>query len=185
MMEDKYIVELYWNRDENAIYETANKYGRYLNSISYNILLNREDALECVNDTYHDAWNSMPPHHPSILSTFLGKIVRRISIDRWRKYQAAKRGGGEVTIALEELGDCVAGTNDVQVEFERQELINVINHFLRSLPEIERKVFVCRYWYVDSIESISKQFGFSRSKVTSMLYRVREKLRKQLVKEGY
>ena len=185
MMEDKYIVELYWNRDENAISETANKYGRYLNSISYNILLNREDALECVNDTYHDAWNSMPPHYPSILSTFLGKIVRRISIDRWRKYQAAKRGGGEVTIALEELGDCVAGTNDVQMEFERQELINVVNQFLRSLPEIERKVFVCRYWYVDSIESISKQFGFSRSKVTSMLYRVREKLRKQLVKEGY
>lgn len=185
MMEDKYIVELYWNRDENAISMTANKYGRYLNSISYNILLNREDALECVNDTYHDAWNSMPPHYPSILSTFLGKIVRRISIDRWRKYQAAKRGGGEVTIALEELGDCVAGTNDVQMEFERQELINVINQFLRSLPEIERKVFVCRYWYMDSIESISKQFGFSRSKVTSMLYRVREKLRKQLVKEGY
>ena len=163
MMEDKYIVELYWNRDENAISETANKYGRYLNSISYNILLNREDALECVNDTYHDAWNSMPPHYPSILSTFLGKIVRRISIDRWRKYQAAKRGGGEVTIALEELEDCVAGTNDVQMEFERHELINVINHFLRSLSEIERKVFVCRYWYVDSIESISKQFGFSRS----------------------
>lgn len=184
-MDDDRIVELYWKRNENAIKETDAKYGSYLNSISYNILVNSEDAQECVNDTYHDAWNSMPPHRPSILSTFLGKITRRISIDRWRKYQAVKRGGGEITLALEELEDCIAGTNDVEKEFERQELINLINRFLRSLPDIERRVFMCRYWYMDSIPSISKQFGFSQSKVTSMLHRTRGKLRAQLVKEGY
>ena len=111
-MDDKYIVELYWKRNETAISETSIKYGSYLNSISFNILVNSEDAQECVNDTYHDAWNSMPPHCPSILSTFLGKITRRISIDRWRKKQADKRGGGEITFALEELKDCVAGTVD-------------------------------------------------------------------------
>ena len=184
-MDDDRIVELYWKRNESAIPETVTKYGSYLNSISYNILMNREDALECVNDTYHDAWNSMPPHRPSILSTFLGKITRRISIDRWRKYQATKRGGGEITLALEELEDCIAGTSDVEKEFERQELINLINRFLKSLPDIERRVFMCRYWYMDSIPSISKQFGFSQSKVTSMLHRTRGKLRAQLAKEGY
>ena len=184
-MDDKYIVELYWKRNETAISETSIKYGSYLNSISFNILVNSEDAQECVNDTYHDAWNSMPPHCPSILSTFLGKITRRISIDRWRKKQADKRGGGDITLALEELKDCVAGTADVEKEFERQELINLINRFLESLPDTERRVFMCRYWYMDSISSISKQFGFSQSKVTSMLHRTRGKLRAQLIKEGY
>ena len=102
-MEDNRIVDLYWQRNESAISETATKYGKYLHSISYQILLNAEDAEECVNDTYYDAWQSMPPHRPSILSTFLGKITRRISIDLWRKYSAKKRGGGVVALALEEL----------------------------------------------------------------------------------
>lgn len=184
-MDDARIVELYWERNENAISETANKYGSYLNSISYNILVNSEDAQECVNDTYHDAWNSMPPHRPSILSTFLGKITRRIAIDRFRKNKAVKRGGSEITLALEELEDCVAGSSDVEREYERQEVIELINRFLQSLPDTERKVFLCRYWYMDSIPSISEQFGFSQSKITSILYRVRGKLKVQLVKEGY
>ena len=184
-MEDKHIVELYWERSECAISETDAKYGGYLSSISYQILQNREDAQECVNDTYHDAWNNMPPHRPSILSTFLGKITRRISIDRWRKHQAAKRGGGEIPLVLDELKDCVAGTYDVEMEVERRELIERINSFLRSLPEIERSVFMCRYWYMDSISSIAGQFGFSQSKAASMLHRTRGKLRAVLEKEGY
>ena len=184
-MEDEKIIELYWGRDREAISETEKKYGAYCMTVAKNILKSPEDAEECVNDTYHDAWNSMPPHCPSILSTFLGKITRRISIDRWRKKQADKRGGGEITFALEELNDCVAGTVDVEKEFERQELINLINRFLESLPDTERRVFMCRYWYMDSISSISKQFGFSQSKVTSMLHRTRGKLRAQLIKEGY
>ncbi len=184
-MDDDRIIELYWKRSENAISETATKYGSYLNSISYNILVNREDAQECVNDTYHDAWNSMPPHRPSILSTFLGKITRRISIVRWRRLNAEKRGGGELTLALDELEDCVSGSGSVEDEIKRRELAKLFNDFLNTLPVTERRVFLCRYWYMDSIQSIAQQFGFSQSKVASMLNRTRGKLRAQLVKEGY
>ena len=133
-MEDNRIVDLYWQRDESAISETAVKYGKYLNSISYQILLNAEDAEECVNDTYNDAWQSMPPHRPSIFSTFLGKITRRISIDLWRKYSAEKRGGGVMILALDELEECVSGTGDVEAEVERLELQKKLNDFLFALP---------------------------------------------------
>ena len=135
-MEDNRIIDLYWQRNESAISETATKYGKYLHSISYQILLNTEDAEECVNDTYNDAWQSMPPHRPSILSTFLGKITRRISIDLWRKYSAEKRGGGEVALALDELEECVSGTGDVEAEVERIELQTKLNNFLFALPQI-------------------------------------------------
>lgn len=184
-MDDEKIVALYWKRSESAIQETDSKYGGYLNSISYNILADREDANECVNDTYHDAWNSMPPHRPAVLRTFLGKITRRISIDRWRHISAAKRGGGTLTLVLEELEDCVSGSGSVENEMERRELAELINRFLDVLQPVERRVFLCRYWYMDSIRSISLQFGFSQSKVTSMLYRTRGKLRTLLEKEGY
>ena len=184
-MEDRRIVELYWQRSEDAIAETASKYGNYLHSIAYQVLSNTQDAEECVNDTYSAAWNAMPPHRPSVLSTFLGKITRRISIDRWRKYSAEKRGGGEVALALDELADCVSGSGSVEEAAERRELKNLIDRFLDALPTTERKVFLCRYWYLDSVSSIAKQFGFSESKVTSMLHRTRAKLRAVLEKEGY
>ena len=132
-MDDERIVALYWSRSESAIPETASKYGSYLNHISYNILLNWEDAQECVNDTYNDAWNSMPPHRPSILSTFLGKITRRISIDRWRKLNAEKRGGGELTLALDELEDCVSDSGSIEDEIERQELIKLFKMLLQLI----------------------------------------------------
>lgn len=184
-MDDLRIVELFWSRDNQAITETETKYGGYLNTISYNILCDSEDAKECVNDTYHDAWNAMPPHRPSVLSTFLGKITRRISIDRFRKRNAEKRGGGEYVLALEELNECVSGSGNVENEIERRELIRLFNEFLNTLPVTERRVFLCRYWYMDSIRSIAQQFRFSESKVTSMLYRTRAKLRAVLEKEGY
>ena len=184
-MEDNRIVDLYWQRNESAINETATKYGKYLHSISYHILLNDEDAEECVNDTYNDAWQSMPPHRPSILSTFLGKITRRISIDLWRKHSADKRGGGEVALALDELDECVSGNSNVENEIERQELQQKLNAFLMGLPRLERQVFMCRYWYMDSVSDIAKQFDFSESKVKSMLFRTRNKLRTMLEKEGY
>lgn len=183
-MEDKHIIELYWQRSEDAISETASKYGTYLHSIAYQILSNTQDAEECVNDTYTGAWNAMPPHSPSILSAFLGKITRRISIDVWRKYSAQKRGGGETALALEELEDCVSGSGSVEEEWERRELTRKLNEFLRLLPDTERRVFLCRYWYMDSVPSIAQQFGFSESKVTSMLHRTRNKLRVLLEKEG-
>ncbi len=184
-MDDQRIVELYWSRSESAVLETDKKYGTYLNSISYNILASREDAQECVNDTYHNAWNAMPPTRPSILSTFLGKIIRRLSIDRWRRLNAEKRGGGELTLTLDELEDCVSGSGSVEDEIERQELQKLLSDFLDMLPVTERRVFLCRYWYMDSIQSIALQFGFSQSKVASMLHRTRAKLRTVLEKEGY
>ena len=183
-MEDSRIVDLYWQRDERAISETAAKYGKYLHGISYQILRNAEDAEECVNDTYNDAWQSMPPHRPSVLSTFLGKITRRRSIDLWRKNSAEKRGGSETAIALDELEECTAGTDDVEAEVEKRELQRKLNAFLLGLPQLDRQVFMCRYWYMEPISDIAKQFACSESKIKSMLYRTRNKLRTVLKKEG-
>lgn len=184
-MEDNQIVDLYWQRNECAIQETATKYEKYLHSISYRILSNHEDAEECVNDTYTHAWQSIPPHRPSILSTFLGKITRRISIDLWRKKNAARRGGGELPLVLDELEECVSGKEDVETEIERQELQKKLNAFLINLPRLERQIFMCRYWYMHSISDIAKQFHYSESKIKSMLFRTRKKLRTILEKEGY
>ena len=184
-MNDKNIVDLYFNRDEEAITQTDKKYGRYCYSIAYNILMSREDAEESVSDTYLTAWSAIPPRRPSVLSTFLGKITRNLAIDRWRERVATKRGGGEVTLALEELEDCVAGRQNVEMEYEQKELIQAYVKFLDALPVTERRVFLCRYWYVDSVEAIAEKFGFSQSKVKTMLYRTRKKLRKTLWEEGF
>ena len=184
-MDDKSIVDLYFSRNEEAITQTDKKYGRYCYRIAYNILTNEEDAEESVSDTYMKAWSTIPPRHPSVLSTFLGKITRHISIDRWRERSAQKRGGGEVTLALEELEDCVAGMQDVEMEYERKEIVKAYIKFLDTLPITERRVFLCRYWYVESIEMIAEKFGFSQSKVKTMLHRTRAKLRKRLAEEGF
>ena len=184
-MNDKSIVDLYFNRDEEAITQTEKKYGRYCYSIAYNILTNKEDAEESVSDTYMTAWKAIPPRRPSVLATFLGKITRNLAIDRWRERVATKRGGGEVTLALEELEDCVAGLQNVEMEYEQKELIQAYVKFLDALPVTERRVFLCRYWYVDSVDTIAAKFGFSQSKVKTMLYRTRAKLRKQLAEEGF
>ena len=182
-MEDEKIVDLYWIRSEDAIAETAHKYGKYCYSIAYNILTNNEDAEESVNDTYMAAWKAMPPKRPAILATFLGKITRHFAIDRWRSRNRYKRGGGEIVLALEELEDCVADDQSIEKTIERKHLALVFNRFLESLPETERRIFLCRYWYLDSISTIANYYGFSESKVTSMLYRTRKKLRTVLEKE--
>ena len=184
-MEDQKIIDLYWQRSEQAIQETDNKYGAYCYSIAWNILTRREDAEESVSDTYLAAWRSMPPKRPGILSAFLGKITRHLSIDRWRRRTADKRGGGEVTLALEELEDCVSGGESVEDRVQRKELTVLLNRFLDGLPETERNVFLCRYWYADSVQDVADTFGFSVAKVNSMLHRTRQKLRKALRKEGY
>lgn len=184
-MEDQKIIDLYWQRSEQAIAETDRKYGGYCYAIAYNILSNREDSEESVSDTYMAAWRSMPPKKPGILSAFLGKITRHLSIDRWRRRTADKRGGGETVLALEELENCVSGSESVEDAMQRRELTILINRFLDSLSEAERRVFLSRYWYVDSIQDIADTFGFSAAKVNSMLYRTREKLRRVLQKEGY
>ena len=184
-MDDKSIVDLYFGRDQEAITQTDKKYGHYCYRIAYNILTNNEDAEESVSDTYVAAWRAIPPRRPSVLSTFLGKITRHIAIDRWRERNASKRGGGEVPLALEELQDCVAGMQNVEMDYERKEIIKAYVKFLDALPATERRVFLCRYWYVDSVEAIADKFGFSQSKVKTMLHRTRSKLRKQLAEEGY
>ena len=183
-MDDTQIVELYWARKESAIEETRVKYGSYCYSIAQNILHNEDDAKESVNDTWLDAWNSMPPHRPSVLSTFLGKLTRRISIDKWRRTNAKKRGDGQLPLVLSELEDCISDGKSIEEETERKLLAEVIAAFVKSLPETEQKVFLCRYWYMDSVSSIASRFHFSESKVKSILYRTREKLRIRLEKEG-
>ena len=184
-MDDKAIVELYFARSEQAISETANKYGGYCYSIANNILSNKEDSEESVNDTYLAAWNNMPPRHPSILATFLGKITRYISLDRWKSRSAYKRCGGEVTLALDELDEFLSSGESTEEVVEKKELIRSINRFLDNLPETERNLFVCRYWYLDPVQQIAARYGFTLSKTASMLRRTREKLCKQLKKEGF
>lgn len=183
-MEDQGIVALFFDRSEQAIAEVDKKYGAYCYSIAYNILSSPEDTEESVSDTYLAAWNTIPPRKPNFLNAFLGKITRHISIDRWRKRSAQKRGGKEMILALEELGECVA-PDTLEAELSQRELTRVLNQFLSGLPETERNVFLCRYWYMDSVEAIGKIMGFSQSKVTSMLHRTRGKLRKVLREEGY
>ena len=184
-MDDQSIVALFWERSEQAIAETDRKYGAYCYSIAYHALANSEDAEESVSDTYMAAWNQLPPHRPSILATFLGKITRRISINRWKAKNTAKRGGGQITLTLEELDDCVDGKQNIERAYESHELVWAFNRFLETLPETERDVFLRRYWFFDSIADIAESFGFTQSKVTSMLYRTRGKLRKQLEKESF
>lgn len=183
-MEDTQIIDLYFARSEQAIQETDNKYGGYCFGIAYNILANREDSEESVSDTYMAAWKNIPPRRPALLAAFLGKITRHLSLDRWRSRNAYKRGGGEVPLALEELGECVSGGNTPEELFDRKELSLAVNRFLDALPEMERGVFLSRYWYLDPIDRIGENFGFSHSKVTSMLHRTRGKLKAHLRKEG-
>ncbi|MBQ8238319.1 MAG: sigma-70 family RNA polymerase sigma factor [Oscillospiraceae bacterium] len=184
-MDDAKIIELYWQRCEAAISETQIKYGKFLFSIANRILPFREDAQECVNDTYLDAWNAMPPTRPNILSAFLGKLTRRISIDRWRCLNAEKRGGSHVTLALEELAGCIPGESDPAAEVEAKELAQAINRFLDDLPRTEQQVFVLRYFHLACIQEIAAKFSMSSPKVKSMLHRTRKKLRMYLAKEGY
>lgn len=183
-MEDQGIIALFFDRSEQAIVETDKKYGSYCYAIAYNILSSKEDAEESVDDTYLTAWNTIPPRKPNLLNAFLGKITRHISIDCWRKRSAQKRGGTEISLALDELEEC-AGPNDLEAEITHREFIRLLNSFLATLSETERNVFLCRYWYMDSIEAIAEITGFTQSKVTSMLHRTRGKLRKQLHVEGY
>ena len=183
-MEDIQIVDLYFARNEQAISESADKYGTYLFSIAHNILFNRSDAEEAVNDTYMGAWKSIPPHRPNRLSTYLGKITRRCSLEKWKANHSQKRGGGETALALEELAECIPDESTPERMMEQKELARFLNDFIKKLPETEQRVFVCRYWYLHPVKTIARDFGFSESKVKSMLSRTRSKLKICLQKEG-
>lgn len=184
-MEDAQIVSLYWDRDESAIRETETKYARYLTKIACNILNDVEDSRESVNDTYLAAWDSIPPHRPGILSAYLAKLTRRISIDRLRYRTRDKRMGSEYALSLEELGDCVCGGDTTQEAVNEKLLADAIGIYLRLLPEDARTAFVGRYYFLDPLKEVAAYCGMSESKAKSLLYRTRVGLKEYLQKEGY
>ena len=184
-MDDTKIVQLYWDRNEQAIPATADKYGNYCISIAKNILGNHGDAEECVNDTYMNAWNSIPPHRPSLLSAFLGKIVRNLSFNRYKHNTADKRGGGELPVVLDELSELVSGKDDVEQRIYHKELVQSIDTFLDSLSPEKRSIFVSRYWYTDSISEIAVRHGMKDGAVSMTLNRLRLKLHNYLLERGF
>ncbi len=183
-MKDTEIIELYWNRDEAAIAATADTYGSYCYCIAYNILNNNEDAEECVNDTWHNAWNSIPPHRPDRLSTYLGKLTRNLALNRYKLLTTQKRGGGQVELALSELEGCIPAQQDVEQVLDEMVLVSALDKFLYAQPRTERNIFVGRYWYLYSIQELAESYRMSESKVASLLYRMRRKLKLHLEKEG-
>ena len=184
-MEDREIVNLYWERNTSAIKETDTKYGGYCKAIAKNILGNHEDAEECVNDTYLNTWNSIPPNRPNILSTYLGKITRNLSFDRFRRRHAEKRGGGEIELILDELGECVSDTDSVEQEVEKKELVRAINRYLDTLSQEKCSIFLCRYWYAIPVSEIAARFGMSEGNVSVTLNRIRHQLKNYLEERGY
>lgn len=184
-MEDHEIVQMYFDRDEKAIDATAKKYDFYCLSIAENILGNKEDAKECVNDTYLNTWNSIPPFRPTMLSTYLGKIVRNLSFNLYKKNKSQKRGGGQIPLVLEELSEIIADSNSLEVRWNQKQLSEAFNSFLADLPEEKRKAFVCRYWYADSIKEIGKRFGMTENSVSVTLNRLRSKLHNYLIERGF
>ena len=184
-MQDEAIVALYWQRDETAIRETQDKYGRYLTKIAYNILSDLEDSMESVNDTYLHAWNSMPPHRPTILSTYLAKITRRVSIDIFRRQNRQKRQASQYAVSLTELADCLSEGNSTEETADVRLLAQAINQYLRSLPEEPRTLFIGRYFFMDSLKETAALCGMTESKAKSMLHRNRQGLRAHLIQEGF
>ena len=184
-MEDSRIVELYWQKNADAIKETDSKYGAYCFAIADNILHNNEDSEECVNDTWLNAWNAMPPQKPTKLQMFLAKITRNLSFNRFNARSAEKRGGGELVLVLDELAECLAGESDVESEYEARELGRCIRMFVRALPERDGNVFVRRYFFTEPVAEIAKRYGLTDNNVMVILSRTRKKLKVHLIKEGF
>ncbi|MBQ9119061.1 MAG: sigma-70 family RNA polymerase sigma factor [Lachnospiraceae bacterium] len=182
-MEDSEIVQLYWDRDSRAINVTAEKYGSYCHAIALNILGNQEDAEECVNDAYLGAWYSIPPQRPAVLSTYLGKIIRNLSLDRYRYYNAQKRRNSEIKSVLDELSECISNTSSVEQELDRKALIAAINAFLTTLSAEHRDIFLYRYWYTIPVKRIAKKYHKTTGNISVILNRTRQKL-KDYLKEG-
>ncbi|WP_298032067.1 RNA polymerase sigma factor [uncultured Dysosmobacter sp.] len=183
-MEDSRIVDLYWQRSGDAITETHAKYGNYCYAIAHNILANGQDAEECVNDTWLGAWNAMPIHRPEKLKLFLGKIARRTALGRFQAARAEKRGGGELPLVLEELGDCVPSVPSAAQAAEDRELERALNRFLHTLPEQACDLFLRRYWFAEPLADIAARYRLNPNTVKTSLFRSREKLRRYLEKEG-
>jgi len=184
-MEDEKIVDLYWARSQEAIRETSDKYASYCRGIAFRILRSAADSDECVNDTYLRAWNAMPPHRPSVLSAFLGKITRNLSLDRWKKLHAQKRGSAQVELALDELAECLPAAQNTEEAADAGALAQLLNGFLAALPAEKRRVFLKRYWYLMPAKEIAREMGLPESTVRSMLLRTRQALKGVLEQEGF
>ena len=184
-MDDNEIVELYWHRDEQAIKETADKYGTYCLKISLNILGDLSDSEENVNDAYMQAWSSIPPSRPKSLKAFIAKIARNLALNRYKAEHTQKRRASEFAVSLDELDVCTPSKVSLEDEMGMAELSRCISEFLYKQSSDARSIFVCRYFYSESVEDIAARFGFSQSKVKSTLMRTRTKLRSYLQKEGY
>jgi RNA polymerase sigma-70 factor (ECF subfamily) len=178
-MDDNAIVELFWQRSEDALSECISRFGSYCRKIAANILYSGDDADECVNETWLRAWNAIPPAKPSVLRAFLGKITRNIALNRVAASHAQKRGGGATELALEELAEIAA-----PARLEEGEITAAINDFLETEPEESADIFVKRYWYLQSIKEIAAEYRYSESKVTSILFRQRGRLKEKLESEG-
>lgn len=183
-MEDTKIIDLFWERDESAIRETEITYGRYCRTIAFNILGDEEDVQECLNDTWLGAWNSIPPARPACLSAFLAKITRNLAISKYRAKYAKKRTGDRLSESLDELGECIPVSNDnVSQAIDRRILAEAINGYLDTCSEKQRKIFVRRFFYFDSIAEISQMYGIGQSDVKVTLMRMRRSLQKILEEE--
>jgi len=181
-MEDTAIIDLYWARSESAISETDRKYGALCRRLAYNILADREDSEECVNDTWHKAWDTMPPQRPDSLRAYLGRIVRNLSISRLRKRTAQKRGGPEIMFS--ELEDCLPSRSDPHQELEHKELAGLISRWLRALNEDDRTLFVRRYWYGDAVNTLAREWDVLPNQMTKRMLRLRQSLKRFLEQEG-
>lgn len=184
-MTDNEIIGLYQARSETAIAESNAKYGSYCFAVADNILNNREDSGECVNDTWLYTWNVIPPKCPDILRLFFAKITRNLSIDKLRKRTSKKRGEGELTLALEELEECVPGKGSVEESLDEKQLSIVIDEFLRTIPQRDRQFFLRRYFFTEAVSKIAARFKVSENVVSVSLHRTRAKLKVHLEKEGF
>lgn len=182
-MEDREIIRLYQKRDEQAIAASRSKYGAFLYGIAMNILHQNQDAEECESDTYHNAWRHIPPDNPWALRAYLGKITRRLSISRYRKNHAEKRNS-EMEVLLEELDQCIPDSSTPEQELEAKELGEIISDWLIQLPEQQKKLFVRRYWFGDSLEQLSKEFELPKRLISQRLSRMRGKLKVYLEQQG-
>ena len=183
-MEDAQIIDLYWQRSDRAIRESDEKYGSYVAAIARNICGNEQDSEECVNDTWFTAWNQMPPKRPNILSAFFGAITRNHAINRVRTLHRQKRGGSQMDLALDELQDCIPGSQDVEGAAELQELTEAIRRFVGRLKQEDRNLFLARYYFMAPMSDIAKQFHMGQSKVKTRLYRMRKRLGAELKEAG-
>ena len=182
---DEKIIELYWNRNETAITETDKKYGNYLFAIANNIVNDRMDCEECVNDTYLGTWNRIPPTRPNVFHAFLAKITRNIAISRFRKNAAKKRIPSEMQLSLEEFEDCTVANPSAEDEYLIKRVAEILNDYINNLPRRKELIFICRYYYADRIVNISKMLGISEKTVYRELEEIRQGLKNRLEKEGF